>query len=80
MITPMEMAHLSVATDFFAHAARANDLYVAEALNGLLSNPEIVKGLAHARLNRKKIVDLAIELGKEVMNRRKAGNNQPPEG
>lgn len=52
------MAHLSVATDFYAHAPRANDLYVAMALNGLLSNPEIVKGLSHARRERKKIVEL----------------------
>lgn len=77
-ITQIEMAHLSLGSDFYAHAPRANDLYVAAALTGLLSNPEIVKGLSHARRDRSKIVDLAIMLGKEVMNRRKMVNNEPP--
>jgi hypothetical protein len=77
-ITQIEMAHLSVATDFYAHAARANDLYVAAALKGLLGNPEVIKTLGQAKANRVKLVEVAILLGKEVMNRRRAGNNEPP--
>jgi hypothetical protein len=74
-ITLIEMRHLELAADYYAHAPRANDLYVAAALNGLLANPQIVVTLTQARTNRKKLVDMAIELGREVMNRRKPGNN-----
>lgn len=74
-ITQIELAHLSLATDFYAHAPRANDIYVAAALNGLLANPEVVNALGQARTTREKIVDVAILIGKEVMSRRKVQNN-----